>query len=245
MKNTYINPFADWSFKRFFGQEVNKDLLISFLNEVLAGEQHIRDVTFLDKEQLGETKGDRNVIYDIYCTTDSGKQFIVEIQNQYQANFIDRSIYYTARSVVGQGRKGSDWKYSLTPVYTICLMNFNVQEGTPKKFRTDVILADRENGDPVNDKIRLIYLMLPLFPITRAEDCKTNFDRWIYILTNMETMEQMPFTDIDKVFKRLDEVGRHLSLNKEENEQYEESLKAYRDTRNCFLTAIELGEKEG
>ena len=53
----YINPFTDWGFKRLFGQEFSKDLLISFLNDLLEGELRVKNVTFMDKEQLPPTKG--------------------------------------------------------------------------------------------------------------------------------------------------------------------------------------------
>lgn len=73
----YINPFSDWSFKRIFGQEYSKDLLIEFLNQLLLGEQHITDVKFKDKEMLPETKDQRGIIYDVFCETDTGEHIIV------------------------------------------------------------------------------------------------------------------------------------------------------------------------
>ena len=78
----FINPFTDMGFKRIFGQEVNKNLLIDFLNDLLEGEKRIIDITFLDKEQLGTTADDRSCIYDIYCENENGERFIVEIQNR-------------------------------------------------------------------------------------------------------------------------------------------------------------------
>ena len=142
----YINPFSDWSFKRIFGQEYSKDLLIEFLNQLLLGEQHITNVKFKDKEMLPETKDQRGIIYDVFCTTDTGEHIIVEMQNKSQAYFIDRSLFYASKTIVDQGVKGQ-WDYHLTPVYVICFMNFDVDENTPKKFRTDVVLADKESGE--------------------------------------------------------------------------------------------------
>ena len=75
----FINPFTDVGFKKIFGQEVSKDLLIDFLNDLLVGERSIKDITFLDKELLPEYMGDRGVIYDIYCTTEAGEHIIVEM----------------------------------------------------------------------------------------------------------------------------------------------------------------------
>ena len=101
----YINPFTDWGFKRLFGQEFSKDLLISFLNDLLVDEMHIRDVTFKDKEQLADSKDLRGCIFDIYCETDNGNHFIVEMQNRWVPFFINRSIYYASKAIVGQRKK--------------------------------------------------------------------------------------------------------------------------------------------
>mgnify|MGYP002773222424 FL=1 len=80
----YINPFTDWGFKRLFGQEFSKPLLISFLNDLLVGELHVKDLTFRDKELLPPTKDQRGIICDVYCETDTGDRFIVEMQNRWQ-----------------------------------------------------------------------------------------------------------------------------------------------------------------
>ena len=213
----YINPFSDWSFKRIFGQEYSKDLLIEFLNQLLLGEQHITDVKFKDKEMLPETKDQRGIIYDVFCETDTGEHIIVEMQNRSQSYFIDRSLYYASKTIVDQGIKGQ-WDYHLTPVYVICFMNFDVDENTPKKFRTDVVLADKDSGEVYSNKIRFIYLVMPLFK-KKEEECTTFLDCWIYNLKHMETLEKMPFEAQHKIFKRLAEIADSKTLTKEEQEK--------------------------
>ena len=94
----YINPFTDWGFKRLFGQEFSKDLLINFLNDLFEGEFQIKDVTFKDKELPGETNDLRGCIFDIYCVTDDDKHFIVEMQNRWVPFFVNRSIYYASKA---------------------------------------------------------------------------------------------------------------------------------------------------
>ena len=83
----FINPFTDIGFKRIFGQEISKPVLIGFLNALLSEEHTITDVKFLDKEQIGLVDGDRSLIYDIYCETSTGEHIIVEMQNKYQPLF--------------------------------------------------------------------------------------------------------------------------------------------------------------
>jgi predicted transposase/invertase (TIGR01784 family) len=89
----FINPFTDIGFKRIFGQEVSKPVLIAFLNCLLEGEHHIVDLKFLDKEQPGDSVDDKSLIYDVYCETNAGERIIVEMQNRSQPFFKERSIY--------------------------------------------------------------------------------------------------------------------------------------------------------
>jgi len=240
----YINPFSDWSFKRIFGQEYSKDLLIEFLNQLLLGEQHITNVKFKDKEMLPETKDQkRGIIYDVFCTTDTGEHIIVEMQNKSQAYFIDRSLFYASKTIVDQGIKGQ-WDYHLTPVYVICFMNFDVDENTPKKFRTDVVLADKESGEVYSNKIRFIYLVMPLFK-KKEEECNTFLDCWIYNLKHMETLEKMPFEAQHKIFKRLAEIADSKTLTKEEQEKYDNSMMVMWDNYAVYKHAEEKGIIKG
>lgn len=95
MKERYINPFTDFGFKKIFGEELNKDLLIDFLNELLKGEQFIKDLNYKKTEYLGNTEIDRKAIFDLYCENDKGEKFIVEIQKTKQRYFKDRTVYYS------------------------------------------------------------------------------------------------------------------------------------------------------
>ena len=122
----FINPFTDVGFKRIFGQEINKDLLIDFLNALLEGEKRVKDIRFLDKELLPAYRRDRGVIYDVYCTDESGEQFIVEMQNREQANFRERALYYLSRTVAAQGERGVSWQFDLKAVYGVFFMNFRL-----------------------------------------------------------------------------------------------------------------------
>ena len=103
----FINPFTDVGFKRIFGQEIHKELLIDFLNSLFAGEKHICYILFLDKEIQGATIEDRNFIYDRYCTDESSQHIHVERQTRQQAFFRERAMYYLARAIARQGERGS------------------------------------------------------------------------------------------------------------------------------------------
>lgn len=95
MREKYINPFTDFGFKKLFGSEFNKDLLIDFLNQVLGDREQIRDLTYLNTEKLGKIQSDRKAVYDLYCENEKGDRFIIELQNVPQQYFKDRSIFYS------------------------------------------------------------------------------------------------------------------------------------------------------
>lgn len=69
----FINPFTDWGFKYIFGREVDKDILIDFLNDLLKGERVITDLSFLNTEQTSVTQAERKAIFDLFCKTDTGE----------------------------------------------------------------------------------------------------------------------------------------------------------------------------
>lgn len=120
----FINPYSDYGFKLLFGREVSKVLLIDFLNDLLVGERVIIDLTFLNNEQLPDYHEGRGIIYDVYCTTDTGEKIIVEMQNRSQINFKNRALYYLSKAIVNQGEVGADWRFDVKAVYGIFFMNF-------------------------------------------------------------------------------------------------------------------------
>ena len=239
----FINPFTDVGFKRIFGQEVSKPVLLAFLNSLLEGERRIVDLKFLDKEQLGLESGDRSLIYDIYCETETGEHIIVEMQNKYQPYFKERSIYYTARSIVEQGERGSQWKYDIKAVYLVAFLNFKISD-ISEDFRTDVALMDMKERTLFSDKVRLVYLQLPYFT-KEPEGCETIFEKIIYTLKHMDILQRMPWMAQNAVFKRLSEIAEVASLNSEERRKYDESLRAYRDTLAVMDGQFMQGEQKG
>ena len=239
----FINPFTDIGFKRIFGQEFSKPLLLDFLNNLLVGERKIENITFLDKEMPRDIEGERSIIYDVLCETETGEKIIVEMQNQRQPFFKQRSIFYASEAISRQARKGREWRFDIKAVYLIAFLNFTLEDiGTT--FRTDVALLDMRTKEVFSDKIRLIYLQLPYF-IKEADECENDFERWIYVLKNMETINRLPWTAKSAVFKRLEEIAEVRALTKEEQMQYDHALKVYRDNYNTFQGAIEEGMKEG
>ena len=239
----FINPFTDVGFKRIFGQEINKDLLIDFLNALLEGERQVKDIQFLDKELLPVYEKDRGLIYDVYCTDEKGEQFIVEMQNKEHVNFRERTLYYLSQAISRQGEQGAEWKFSLKAVYGVFFLNFSLTD-LPHKLRTDIVLADRDTHELFTDKMRYIFIELPSF--TKEEDeCENDFERWIYVLKNMEKLQRLPFKARKAVFEKLEQIVDIAAMSKEDRMKYDESIKVYRDQLVTMEYERQKGKAEG
>ena len=238
----FINPWVDRGFKILFGQEVSKDLLIDFLNDLFAGERSITDLTFLNVELPSETNEGRGAVFDLKCKDSDGSVFIVEVQNAPQCYFYERVLYYLCLAVCEQDKRGSEWKFGFYPVYGIFLLNF--KSGRADKLRTDIVLADKETGKQFSDKMQQIYLEMPFFK-KEEDECKTPFEMWLYVLKNMDKLERMPFKAQKQLFAKLEEIAGIANMTKLERHEYDEALKVYRDSRNIVEYAEEKGKAEG
>ena len=245
-KSVFINPFVDRGFKILFGQESSKELLIELINDLLEGEHHVEDLSYMDKENPSETTDGRGVIFDLLCKDWDGTIFIVELQNARQDYFYERALYYLCRMIASQGEKGESWKFKLVPVYGIFLLNF--KSGETDKVRTDLVIADRETGEQKGRNFREIFIEFPLFNKMETE-CETSLDYWLYNLKHMEQLEHLSFKGQKALFVRLEELARIANMNKKERAEYEAALKIYRDNENVVTTArregIQIGEKRG
>lgn len=241
----YINPFTDFGFKRLFGEEPNKDLLLDFLNELLKEEQGvIKNLTYLKKEHLGTTEIERKAIFDLYCENEKGEKFIVELQKTKQNFFKDRTVYYSTFPIKEQAKR-ADWNYELKSVYTIAILDFVFDEdkNQPDKFRYDVKLKDNETNKIFYDKLTFIYLEMPKFKKT-AEQLETRFEKWLYVLKNLNRLDRVPDVLREKIFDKLFEIAEIAKFNQEQILSYENSLKYYRDLKNSLDTAKAEGKAE-
>ena len=239
---TFINPFVDRGFKLLFGREDSKILLIDLLNDLLEGERAITELSFMNVEAPAESPDSRMAVFDLKCKDKDGTYFIVEIQNSLQAYFYERGLYYLCRMICDQDKRGDAWNFALCPVYGIFFLNF--KSGKTDKVRTDVVLADRENGLQVSNLIREVYIEMPFF-CKKETDCNCGLDYWLYTLKYMEKFEALPFKGQKALFEKLERLSKIVNLNKKERMEYEECLKIYRDNKNCYDYAVENGYKEG
>ena len=242
----YINPFTDFGFKKLFGEESAKELLISFLNEILAEDEvHIEDITYLNTEQFGASEDHRKAFFDLYCRNQNGEHFIVEIQRQKQKNFKDRLIFYSTFPIQNQSIKG-DWTFEQTPVYVIAILDFILDERntSENKVLSRVKLMDIETCELFYSKLTYIYLEVPKFKKS-AEELFTLFDKWLFLLGNLTFLERIPPQIQEQLFMKFLDRAEVAKLTDEDRYKYERSLKVYRDDLLVMNTAREEGFENG
>jgi len=246
-KEKYINPFTDYGFKRLFGEEPNKDLLLDFLNELLKEEQgKITELQYLKNENLATTELNRKAVFDLYCTNEKGEKFIVELQKTKQKFFKDRTVYYSTFPIREQAIMGSDWNFELKKVYTIAILDFVFDEDKEQKdkFRYDVKLTEQETKEVFYDKLTFIYLEMPKFN-KKIDELETRFEKWLFVLKNLHKLDRVPERLKENVFLKLFETAEISKFTQQEYQDYEDSLKYYRDLKNSLDTAKEEGKIEG
>ncbi len=238
----YVNFYTDFAFKKLFGSEVNKNLLISFLNALLHGREEIKDITYLNTEHLGTQEYDRRAVFDVYCTNERGEHFLVEMQKGEQQFFKDRSIYYSTFAIREQAPRGV-WNYGLKGIYTIGILNFCFEKESTDYYH-EVKLVDLASKEVFYDKLTFIYLEMPKF--TKGEnELDTLFDKWLYAIRNLASLMNRPRALQEQVFLHLFEVAEIAKFDRKERYEYEESLKAYRDWFSVMETAEIRGHEKG
>ena len=267
MGQQYAELLCDFMFKRLFGSEANKDVLIGFLNMLLE-DVEIEDVDFIPTEHLGVTEEDRKVIFDISCKCKDGRSFIIEMQRGYQKNFRKRALYYTTYPINEQGRHAHDlflkrkaqaeaegmqsdlkfeWDYDLKPVTVVAVLNFqfNHDEGWPReRYHSSYRLREDGCHDVMTDALRFVFLELGRFK-KRIWELHTVFDKWMYLLKHMHELVSIPKEFNDPLFTRLFMLAEIHKFTPEEYELYQKSIENMSELDNVIASTAEVAEKRG
>ena len=271
----FVNPFTDLGFKIIFGQPASKELLITLLNELLAGEHCIENLTFLDKENRSDNMDDAGIIYDLYCLTTTGEYIIVEMQNRLHSNFLDRTLFYMCRTIGRQvenvrekKRKERELvqKDSETNDWEDCILSEAKPDHYGARYKLSTVygiflmnfsepgLEDKFRTDTViTDRetgkvVNTHFRQIYLqFPFFNKElkDCNTLYDKLIYTLKNMQHWNRMPDALKEQVFERLEELAAVANLSLEDRIAYDKALDRYRVSRIVEEDAREAGWKKG
>ena len=239
----YVNFYTDFAFKKLFGTEVNKELLISFLNSLFDGEEVVKDLTYLNAEHTGKNAAERKAVFDVFCENEKGEKFLIEMQKADQEYFKDRSIFYSTYPIQEQAPQGR-WNFMLKKVYTIGILNFCMDDSENDYIKREVKLMDTRSKEVFYDKLTYIYLEMPKFRKSE-EELETEFDKWLYAIKNLATLMERPAVLQEAVFQRLFEQAEIAQFNREELKSYLESQKDFWDLFAVTETAEKKGRAEG
>jgi predicted transposase/invertase (TIGR01784 family) len=242
MKAKYINPFTDFGFKKIFGEEACKPLLIDFLNAVLPQANKIVDLTFKNSEQLGQIEMERKAIFDIYCENEIGEKFIVELQKAKQNYFKERTIYYSTFPIREQAERG-EWNYNLKAVYCIGIFDFRFNDSENNEVLHTIKLKN-QNGQTFYDKLTYIYLEMPNFKNSELE-LNSRLDKWLYFIKHLEDFQSIPSIFSDDIFSQAFEKAELSKFVPDDIEKYEYSLKVFRDNNATYEYAVTNAFGEG
>lgn len=243
----YIDLMTDFAFKRVFGTEPNRDLLIAFLNEIFRGRRQIRDLIYNKSEYTGDTIYEGTAIFDLLCTGNDGERFIIEVQRGKQKNFKQRALFYTSRLISEQAPRGNraGWGYNLTGVYLVALLeDFALQDSPEAHYIHDIYLCNRENGKIFYEGLGYTYIELLKFVKTDVQ-LETELDKWLFILKNMSKMDKIPAYMRKPIFEKLFCIAEYSNLTKGEKMAYDQNMKYKWDNENVREYAIEEAMNRG
>ena len=266
-KNPYAKLTNDFVFKRIFGTEATKDILMMFLNHMI-GSPKIMDVRIRNTEHLGMTSKDRKAVFDITCSTEAGEEFIVEMQHASQEYFRERATYYTSYPTIEQGeiakRKyfeehgttaGFSWDFNLKHIKIIAILSFRMEheKGWPEdRFSSSYHIREDISHELMHDKHQYIFLELPRFR-KRIDELENEYDKWVYLFRNMHKFCERPDEFSGKEYDRLFEMTEFANFTAEDYKNYQEAEKMFNDNQNClnyaekrgYLQGVEDGRVEG
>ena len=190
MKGKYLNPKADLTFKKIFGEHPH--LVKSLLNALLPLDEgkQIEHVEYMPVELVPENPGKKNSIVDVRCRETGGRHFIVEMQMNWNNEFQRRVVLNASKAVVKQLDEGEDYTL-LQPVYSLNLINDVGFDAGPDEFYHDYAIVNVEHTDRIIEGLRFVFVELPKFkPQTIAE--KKMAVLWLRFLTEIdEATEQV------------------------------------------------------
>ena len=238
-----MNPYTDFGFKKLFGEEGNKDLLIDFLNQLLPAKHQITELHFGNPEHIGSLPFLRKAIFDIYCKGSNGEDFIVEMQKERLEYFKDRSLFAVSFPIQEQAKKG-EWNFKLQHIYLIAILDFKYDEKEEiQKFQRTVQLKDQD-GDLFYEKLHFKFLQMPLF-VKNENELESRFDKWCYFLKNLEAFDHIPTILKEPIFEKAFHTAEIGAMSMEEYKFYTESLMSYWESKGMIDTARDEGRIEG
>ncbi|CAD5977052.1 hypothetical protein PCC9214_04252 [Planktothrix tepida] len=240
----FINPKTDFAFKKIFGSEDSKDILISFLNSILYPDNpQIEDLTILNPYQAPKIRGIKDTYLDVKATITGNKTVIIEMQILNIEGFEKRILYNAAKAYSIQLKSGEDYTL-LNPVIAVTITDFEMFPHLDKVISRFVLKEKEFLVDYLIYDIELVFVELPKFN-TSINELETLTDKWIYFIKSAKTLETVPQTmaqipELQKAFT----IANETTLTPEELEDLEKREIYIYDQRNAIKKAVRLAREE-
>jgi predicted transposase/invertase (TIGR01784 family) len=237
----FVDIKNDVAFRKIFGNENRKEVLISFLNAVLLLQENHRIVTvdILTPYQLPDIKGGKVTIVDVKAKDQNDKTYIVEMQVAEVEGFDKRVLYYASKSYSAQIERGDQYQ-KLNPTYFIGILDFEVTRNSNYISRHKII--DIETNESYIKDIEFNFIELPKFKKS-VNELESVIDQWVYFIKNAENLDVIPENLNDEGLKFAYEDADKHNWTKAELEAYDYVLMREQDDRGRLSFAIKK-EKE-
>ena len=240
-----INPKVDFAFKKLFGSEENKDILISFINSILSEDQQIKDIILKNPYNIANYKKDKMSILDIKAVDEKGVWYDIEMQLSEQVFYEKRAFYYWVRVYADQMEGGYDYD-KLKKTISINILDFNYLD--EEDFHNTYKVFNEKSKKELSNFFEMHFIELNKFK-KDFKDVKTALDRWAVFLNRAYELEKNKIPDElaqDESIKKAIETLDVMYLDSEEREMYENELKRIRDyvaeMKTAQIKGIEQGE---
>ncbi|MBF0321593.1 MAG: Rpn family recombination-promoting nuclease/putative transposase [Magnetococcales bacterium] len=241
----FLNPKTDFAFKKIFGSEESRDVLISFLNALLALEppDQITEVTILDPYLAPKIKGMKDSFLDVRVKDQKSHAYIIEMQVLNVAGFEKRVLYNACKTYAGQIQTGEHYRL-LTNVVAITITDFTMFEELPDIINRFMLRAGA-NPEISLDDLELLFAELPKF--TKNQDHLVSIvDKWFYFLKHAGGLQTVPKTLADEpAIQKAFAIANKAALSPEELEDQEKREIFIQDQRGAIIFAEQQGEKRG
>ena len=237
----YANILLDDWFKRTFGDESRKELLMLLLQELLP-EREIMDISYGKQEYVNPYPGKRDVRVDVECTDADGSRFVVEMQRERQDHFYERAVFNSTFAIQGQMKKGQE-SYDFPAVYMVGIMDFSCHEGEDRVLYRYRLREDRSR-EVMSERIQYLFLELPN-AVHALEPGATVLEKFCYALHHMKDLERVPEGFTEKLLEMLFESAEIAKFTPTERIKYIHDMTTERDIRNQIAYAEKKGREEG
>ncbi|OHD13041.1 MAG: hypothetical protein A2Y41_04495 [Spirochaetes bacterium GWB1_36_13] len=239
----FLDPTNDVAFKKLFGNDQKKEVLISLLNSLLKLKEgkKIVEVEIQNPYQVPKIAELKNTVLDVKCKDQRNISYLVEMQVAKANGFEKRVLYYTSKAYVNQIEIGEDYPH-LNQVVFLGILDFNIFE-SQEYLSTHLILNQNTQEHALKD-LYFNFVELPKFN-KNEHQLQTIEDKWIYFLKNAKNLEVVPESMNEKELKSAFETLQKYGWNKEELEVYDNIAIYRQDERGRIEQAKMDGLKEG